>query len=412
MLLFELKHHVVKEVGKMARLTVARIKTLTEPGRYGDGEGLYLSVSKTGTRSWVQRIVDPTSYKRRDIGLGSFPTVTLANARELAADNRKLVASGQAPVSAKDRRLASRSVTALKPSKPTFRAEAEAFHAENAGIRWTNAKNIRQWLHRCERHLFPPLEDRPVDEIEGVDVLNILVPLKLEKPEVFKAVKTILNQVFQRAQARGLITVNPVDTIKGGLPHGRRQRIQHMKALHYSQVVDALAKIDASAAYTATKLAIRLMALTASRGAEIRFATWGNFDLEAALWVIPAESMKAAREHRVTLSTHAVEVLRRAEALSWDSEWVFPSGSNPGKPLSENAFSKLFRECGIQGVPHGLRTSFKVWAEEQSGASWAAIEMSLAHAVGNSTERAYFRSDLLDQRRALMQAWGDFISLA
>jgi hypothetical protein len=201
-------------VGKMVRLSAARAKTLTEPGRYGDGEGLYLNVSKAGTQSWVQRIVDPTSEKRRDIGLGSFPTVTLANARELATDNRRRVVEGKAPVSAKDRRAVSRKATAPRPSKPTFRAEALAFHAENAGIRWTNEKNIRQWLNRSERHLFPHIGDCPIDQIEGVDVLNILVPLKLEKPEVFKAVKTILNQVFQRAQARGLIAVNPVDAIK------------------------------------------------------------------------------------------------------------------------------------------------------------------------------------------------------
>ena len=374
----------------MARLSVSRIRTLTEPGRYGDGEGLYLNVSKAGTQSWVQRIVDPVGGKRRDIGLGSFPTVTLANARELAAENRKLAAEGKAPVSAKDRRTASLKVTTPRPSKPTFRAEAMAFHAENAGARWTNQKNIKNWLNRAEKYLFPVLGDTPIDRIDSVDVLNILVPLQTTKPETAKRLRVILRQVFSRAQARGLVSVNPAgEAISGGLPP-RPRGVSHMRALPYSEVSDALAKVDASGAYMATKLGIRLMALTASRGAEVRFARWSEFDLDAALWVIPAERMKAGRDHRVTLSTHAVEVLRRAEALSWDSEWVFPSGSNPGKPLSENSFPKLFKELEIGAVPHGLRTSFKVWAEEQSGASWAAIELSLAHTVGNSTERRTF----------------------
>ena len=388
-------------------LSAIRVKSLTEAGRYGDGNGLYLSIAKTGTKSWVQRIRH--GGKRRDVGLGGFPTIALATAREWAAENRSLVAEGKAPLSGKDRRAAARRARTPNPSKPTFRSEAEAFFGESIGTRWTNAKNQKQRPALARRYIFPHIGDKPIDQIDGADVLNLLIPLQREKPEIAKTARTLMKLVFSRAQARGLIQVNPAgEIIRGGLPP-RTRKVQHMPTLHYSQVAGALAKVDASEAFEATKLGFRFMVLCASRPGEVRFAEWADIDLDAALWIIPAEKMKSDREHRVSLSRQAVEVLRVAKMLTWDSVWVFESDNKPGRPLSENAFNKLARDLRLCGTPHGFRSSFKDWAEERSGASYAAIEMSLAHAVGNLTERAYFRSDLLDQRRRLVQAWADYL---
>ena len=391
----------------MGNLSATKVKALDEPGRYGDGEGLYLNVSNAGTQSWVQRIV--VDGQRRDIGLGGFPTVSLAKARELSAENRRLVAEGRTPLSSKDRRAEARKARSVETSTPTFRTQAEAFFDWAGRERWTNPKNQKQRPAVVRRYVYPHLGDLPVDQIDAGDVLSILEPLQGEKPEVAKVARTVMRQVFRRAQVRGLIAVNPAGEVIGEELRSQRRRVTHMKSLPYAGVAEALDKVEASGAYEATKLAFRLMVLCASRPGEVRFATWDEFDLDNALWTIQADRMKQSREHRVPLSSHAVEVLRRARALAWDSPWCFPSGSNPGKPLSENAFSKLAKENGISAVPHGFRSSFRNWAEEQSRASWAAIEMSLSHAVGGDVERAYFRSDVLNQRRALMQQWGEFL---
>ena len=391
----------------MATLTAATVKNLREPGRYGDGDGLYLCIAPTGSKSWVQRI--QADGKRRDIGLGGYPAVLLAKARELALENRRRATEGKMPLSAKDRRTATREARTPKAAKPTFEEMARTFHAENTGNRWASRKAIKNWLQRGERYVFPLIGDKHLDEIEAVDVLNIVVPLQSVKPETAIRVRQLIKQTYRRAISRGLAVSNPAGEIMaGGLPPRGRQ-IVHMRSLHYSQVTDALAKVDASPAFMLTKLLARFVALTATRPGEARQASWEEMDLDNEMWTIPASRMKMSREHRVPLSRQALEVLQQAKRLSWDSQLIFPSDRNPGKPLSDNALSKLFRDLEIGAVPHGFRSSFRVWAEEQSSASWAAIELCLAHTVGSNTERAYFRSDLLDQRRQLMQAWGDFL---
>ena len=386
----------------MAGLTAARVRNLRNPGRYGDSDGLYLNVAPTGTRSWVQRI--QVDGKRRDIGLGGFPTISLAKAREWASDNRRRVAEGTEPLSSKARRVVSLKTAT---SKPTFRNEALAFHAENAGARWTHKKNIKAWLQRAEKYLFPVLGDKPIDEIDGADVLNILVPLQQAKPETSTRLRVILRQTFARSMSRGVITSNPAgEAISGGLPP-RRSTATHMRALHYSKVAGALQTVRDSAAWLGTKLAFEFLVLTASRSGEVRGATWDEIDLEGSIWTLSASRMKARREHLVPLSGQAIAVLAAAHQLSGDSNLLFQSSR--GRAPSDNTISKLLRENGITAVPHGFRSSFRDWAAECSGASWAAVELSLAHRVGNNVEQAYFRSDLLDQRRQLMQAWSDYV---
>ena len=390
----------------MGSLSATRVKGLTEAGRYGDGDGLYLVVSPNGSRSWVQRIVADGS--RRDVGLGGFPTVSLAMARDLAGDNRQRVQGGKMPMSAKDRRNAAAKARSPKASKPTFEDEARAFHAENSGARWTNPKNIKSWMQRAEKYIFPVIGDKPIVTVSAADVLDILTPLQTTKGETATRVRVILNQVFGRAVARGTITTNPADSrIDPALPP--KPAAKHMLALHHTQVADALGKVDASDAYLGTKLAFWFMVLTATRGVEARGALWSEMDLAASTWTIPADRMKMGRAHVVPLSQQAMDVLRMANPLADGSEWVFPGKTLPARPLSDNTFGKMARDLGLGCNPHGFRSSFRDWTAECSSASWAAVELSLAHSVGSSVERAYFRSNLLEQRRDLMEAWGSYI---
>ena len=388
----------------MSKLSATKTKNLKDAGRYSDGGGLYLNIAKGGSKSWVQRII--VDGKRRDLGVGSFPVVTLARARELTLDNKRRVSEGLAPLSARQRATKRRA----RAGKPTFETLAREFHSANAHTRWSHEKNIKAWIQRAEKYLFPAFGDTPIDRIDGADILNVLVPLQTTKPEIAVRLKVILRQVFSWAQARGLVKTNPADSIAGGLPP--RPRAGHMKALHYADVADALDTVNKSGSYMATKLAFRFMTLTASRGSETRGAVWSEIDLDAALWEIPATRMKMSRAHIVPLSRQAVEILEQARALAWDSDFVFPSVTNSARSLSDNTFSKLARDLELGCNPHGMRSSFRDWTAEQSSASWAAVELSLAHSVGSSVERAYFRSDLIDQRRQLLQAWADYLDVS
>ena len=409
------RSEVWEQKRQLANLTAAKVKVLRDPGRHADGSipGLYFFVNNKGYRSWVQRIVDPTTGKRRDVGLGSYPEIALSKAREYAGDNRRRVAEGTSPLSIRERRKSSkpkRIRNQVKPTVPTFEEMARAFHDENRDSRWSNEKNRRNWLNRAEKYLFPAIGDMLVDQIAPAHLLNIIVPLRTSgKAETSKRLTIICRQTLGRAVAYGLVTVNVANGLGYGLPPVP-PTVNHMRALPYSEVADALDTIDGSQAHLGTKLAIRFMVLTAARGGEVRGARWSEIDLDSAVWAIPAFRMKQRRDHVIPLSRQAVEVLNAAWELSWSSEYVFPSVMNDGRPLSENAFPKLFRELEIPAVPHGLRTSFRTWASEKSGASWAAVELSLSHNVGDSATAAYFRTELLSERRKLMQDWADLIA--
>ena len=402
----------------LTNLTHNRIENLRDKGRYADGlvSGLNLlaKVKADGSlsKSWVQRI--QVDGKRRDLGLGRYPDVGLADARERARENRQRVSRGESPISGREYAEQSKPKpkreTPQKPTAPTFQSEALAYFDENKGARWTNLKNQQNWVNRCKRHLFPAIGDMPVTDIKPVHLLDVIIPLQSSKPEEAKRVKQICRQVFGRCHARGLIRSNPTLSLNFAIPP-RRKRPEHMASLPYADVADALAKVDGSNAYELTKLAIRFMVLTATRGIETRGALWSEIDFDNGLWRIPAERMKLRKDHVIPLSVQAVEILERAYEWSWDSAYIFPSVMSDGKPLSENAMPKLFKELKIGCVPHGMRSSFRVWAEEQTevSVSWGAMELSLAHAIGSETERAYQRSDLLDQRRPLMQAWADYL---
>ena len=380
-------------------LTAAKVKALKAPGRYGDGSGLYLNVARGGSKSWVQRIV--VDGRRRDIGLGGLPAVSLARAREQALENRTAIAEGRDPVAEKH---------TPRPKRLTFRDAADACYDAHRP-RWRSEKVAKNWRQRLEKHAMPTLGQLPIDSITRADVVLALQPIWSEKRETARRVRSNIRAIFRWAQAMGYRDDNPAgETIDGALPRLPTRR-SHLRALPYEGVRDALRTVDASTAGMAAKLALRFTILTAARSGETRGATWNELDLDARLWTIPGSRMKAGLPHRVPLSDAAMAVLAQARGLDDASGLVFP-GRTPGSQLSDMTLTKVLRTVGLaeRATVHGFRSSFRDWAAECTSASYAAMELSLAHHVGNAVERAYSRSDLLEQRRALMEQWGAYIT--
>ena len=248
--------------------------------------------------------------------------------------------------------------------------------------------------------------------------MSVLTPIWTGKPETARRVRQRMGKVFRWAMSHDFLVFNPAgEAISEALPRTPKVK-EHLRALPYHKCRDALESIEATQAALASKMCLRLIILTACRYGEARHATWNEIDMDTATWMIPASRMKARREHKIALSSEALRVLQAAQEISDGSGLISPSPLKQGKPISEYTLTKVLKSAQLaEGITlhskttvHGFRTTFRVWAEEQSSASHAAKELSLAHAVGSAVEQAYLRSDLLDQRRALMQEWADFLN--
>ena len=398
----------------MAKLSYQIANNLKVPGRYNDGAGLTLLVKATGRKSWVQRL--SFDGKRRDLGLGSFPDVGIADARDRASKNRTLVAAGMAPV--KGSGFAPTAPSPEPPAKTTrparpvhlFEDVARAAHKHMVDTgRLTNPKNIVGWLHHAERHLFPVLGHVEIGAITSADLLDILEPINQTTPETCKKLIQILRKTFNRAKVRGIIESNPLDGVADELgPRGKPST--PMAALPYSEVAAALTCIEESTTTPVVKLAVRFMWLTAVRGAEVRGAQWSEIDLDAGLWEIPAERMKMKQGHTVPLSRQAMTVLDAARGLYGDAGLIFTSPTSLTGQLSNNTMGAALKRCGVDAVPHGSRATWRTWAAENFGPAYRdAAEQVLAHKTGSAMEQIYNRAEYMAQRRELLQAWGDFL---
>lgn len=381
----------------MGKLTDTAVKAAKEPGRYGDGDGLFLNVKRTGARSWVVRV--QKNDKRRDIGIGGYPKVPLALARKRAAEIRSQMEAGVDPVAERKRAA----------GIPTFRLAAASVHAEHkAG--WRNSKHGAQWLRTLETFAFPVIGDMGVDKVEPGHVRDLLAPVWLEKPETARRVLQRVGTVLDWAFSKGWrVAELPKRSILKGLPKQGRM-VAHHAAMPIDDVPAFMVRLREREGIS--RLALEALILTAARSGEIRGALWSEIDLERALWTIPAERMKAKREHVVPLSPEAVDVFRRAlrfraPADSGRADLVFP-GMMRGKALSDMALTKLLRDMGVDATAHGFRSSFRDWASERTNVAGEVAEMALAHAVADRTEAAYRRGNLLDKRRDLMERWGRF----
>ena len=376
-------------------LTAMMVKNASTPGKYCDGNGLYLRVEPNGTKFWVQRIV--ILGKRRELGLGSVALVSLAEAREKALANRKMAREGGDPLAARREQQA----------VMTFEQASRHVHELHAPT-WRNAKHRLDFISSLERYAFPLIGKLPASKVAAADVLRVLTPIWTEKPETARRVRQRIGTVLKWAVAQGWRQDNPADSITQALPKVAKAQV-HRKSLPYTDIADCLAAIRRSRAMTSTKLALEFLILTAARSGEVREAVWDEIDLDNRLWVIPAARMKAKRAHRVPLSPQAITILREARAFGDGSNVIFP-GSRYGVALSDMTLSKLVKELGFDADVHGFRTSFRTWVQEQTNYPREVAEAALAHAVGDAVEQAYARSDMLDRRRHMMDAWAEYLS--
>ena len=342
------------------------------------------------------------------MGLGRFPDVSLAQARDRCADNRKLIADGIDPRERKrQEKVRERK---LEVAAVTFREAARIVHEHNRPT-WRNEKHAVSWWQTLERHALPKIGNLPITEIDRAAVLDVLLPIWTSKPETARRVRQRMRTVFAFYQALEVIEHNPAgEAINAALPKTPKFKA-HLRSLPYRELGVALKTVDASEASPASKLCLRFLVLTAGRSGEARAATWDEIDSDGATWTIPSERMKAGVEHRVPLSAQALDVLGSARSLDDGSNLVFPSPLRKGQALSDMTLTKVLKVAGLhdRATVHGMRTSFKTWTMEQTGTPWAVGEAALAHQLGGAVEQAYARSDLFDLRRVLMQQWADYL---
>jgi integrase len=384
--------------GGRQKLT-ARAAATTKPGRYGDGAGLYLVVSPTGARKWVYRF--SFAGKVTEAGLGSADVVSLAEARDKAHEARKLVEAGKNPVEAR------RQAAMIETRKPTFGAVADALVAAKE-VEWRNEKHRAQW--RASLTAFAaPLRSRPVDEIDTAAVLAVLTPLWQTKPETASRVRGRIEAVLDAAKAQGHRSGENPAAWRGHLAHllpkrGKLTRGHHA-AMEYRDVPAFVAKLRACD--TIAAMALEFCILTATRSGEVYGARWSEIDMAAMVWSVPADRMKAAREHRVPLSDRALAILEKL-LVARTGDIVFPSPRGR-RPLSHVAMAKVMRRLEVeQATVHGFRSAFRDWAGNETHFPREVAEAALAHVVGDKAEQAYRRGDALEKRRGLMAAWASY----
>jgi len=376
-------------------LTAVAIRALKKPGRYADGNGLYLKVTKSGAKRWELRTV--VHGKRCDIGLGGLKLVSLAEAREEAQKYRKIARNDGDPVAEKRR---------ARQVLLTFKQAAEAVHKEHAKA-WKNAKHGEQWINTLKTYAFPFFGDRKVEQVQTSDILKALTPVWLAKPETARRVRQRIGTVLDWAKAAGYRSGdNPVDDIAKALPR-QSDRKGHFAALPYTEVPAFVRKLHDDEP-TSASLAFEFLILTAARTGEVLDAKWCEIDLDQTTWTVPANRMKAGREHRVPLAPRCVELLGQAKLLAAGSEFVFPGRSND-KPMSNMVLLMIMRRLEVAHTVHGFRSAFRDWASERTNFAREICEAALAHIVKDKTEAAYRRGDLFEKRRELMATWASFV---
>ncbi len=365
-------------------------------GRYSDGGGLYLKVTPTGTKFWV--FMWSKDDRRREMGFGAYPSIGLATAREFAEEYRRQVAVGLDPI-----------VEKRKDSEPTFGECADKYLA-TIDSEFRNDKHRAQWKMTltvyCEQ-----MRKRKVSKITTDDVLHVLTPIWQEKRETASRLRGRIERVLDFAKVKGWRTgENPAlwrGHLKGALPSESKSLTRgHHAAMPYNELPDFLPRVRSAEAMAAR--ALEFLILTAGRSGEVLGATWDEFDLEEAIWTVPAKRMKAGKEHRVPLVKAAVEILRPlCEARV--SDYVFP-GQKPKKPLSNMSMEMLLRRMKVDVTVHGFRSSFRDWAGDRTTFPREIAEAALAHKIGDAVEQAYRRSDAIEKRKKLMKAWADYIA--
>ena len=381
-----------------AQLSARFVDSVTCSGRYSDGRGgfglsLLVKPAANGrlSKTWSQRI--RINGRVTNLGLGSYPIVSLAKARRKALENRRAVEEGRNPRAGE---------------VPTFADAAEKVIAIHAASWKTGGRSAEIWRSSLATYAYPMIGDQPVDEITTADIMSIVTPIWTERAETAKRVRQRISVIMRWAIAQGHRIDDPASgAITAALPRQDTRQNRH-RSLPHGEVSATVAAVRASQAWPVTKLAFEFLVLTACRSGELRGAISSEVDIESATWTVPGARTKTSDEHRVALSGRALEILEAARSLADRSGLIFPSTT--GRQLSNNTMRKLLMDLDIPAVPHGFRSSFRSWCAD-TGVPREVAEAALGHVVAG-VEGAYQRSDLLDRRRPVMDQWADYIETA
>ena len=386
------------------------VEAIKEVGYHNCAQGLYLQVSKQGTKSWLYRYTSPLTQTRREMGLGSFNFVSLAQARQYAIEGKRLVINGQDPI--EERKKEQIKVQLKQARNLTFKEIAEACIAAKAP-EWKNAKHSQQWNNSLEAYAFPILGELPISDITTDLILKALEPIWITKAETASRVRQRIETIWDWARARKYVEGENPARLRGHLDKilaktAKVKRVRHHPAVPYKEIqkfITALHKRSGSSA-----LALEFMILTAGRTGEVIGAKWSEIDLGTDVWTVPADRMKAGREHRVPLCARALAILGSIKSNCNPDEFVFP-GWKAGTGLSNGAMLALMRKMQFgHFTPHGFRSTFRDWAAEEAHSFQnETIELALAHTIKNQAEAAYRRGDQLERRRELMKAWHSYV---
>ncbi len=385
---------------KLTDTAVRKSKPQDNPYRMADGGGMYLEVASNGSKYW--RMAYRFADKQKTLALGVYPEVSLADARGRRGEARKLLAHGGDPGALKQTQKKQAKVAAAN----SFELIARELHALKTPM-WSKSHAL-DWIRGLEREIFPVMGDRPIAEIEAPDVLDAIRAIEGRGAHEISA-RTLqrVNAVCAYAIATGRARINPAAAIKGAL--APQPKVKHFAALTEKELPEFLRAVAEYPAYPLTKVATRLLMLTFVRTGEVRGAKWCEFDLDAGLWVIPAERMKAREPHTVPLSRQALEALAELKPLTGHGEHLFPGRYREGSIISENTVLKVIERLGYKGrmTGHGFRTIASTYLNGVGMIRPDVIEAQLAHAEGNATRAAYNRADYMEYRTAMMQFWAD-----
>lgn len=390
----------------MHKLTARKVASINKAGRYSDGAGLYLRVSAQGQKRWVLRYTPAVGAKPREMGLGSAANgaVSLAQARVMAQQARHDVTEGIDPI-----RQRQMQAPTEDGGIPLFGAFADEF-VESQITSFRNDKHIAQWKMTLTKYA-KPIRRKAIDEITTDDILSILKPIWQTKNVTASRLRGRIERVLNAAKARGLRSGENPAQWRGHLelllPKQSKLSRGHFAAMDYKHVPEFMQALRNKEGMAA--LALEFVILAAARSGEVRFMEWIDLNVEQAIWTVPAEKMKAGKEHRVPLTKRMIEILEKVKPFTQDDQYVFSTRN--GTAMSDATMSSVLKRMNITNATvHGFRSSFRDWVGDETDYPREVAEAALAHAVGDATERAYRRSDAFEKRRILMSEWTDYCS--
>jgi len=392
---------------KAKELSALDIKRITKPGRHTVGviPGLMLVVKDSGSKSWILRTV--VGNKRRNIGLGGYPEISLARAREKARDARELISRGIDPV--EQRKAVRMALLASQNGRMTFKEAAHKCH-EKKVPEFRNPKHAKQWIRSVEKYAFPYIGNIAVEDVALSHILEILEPIWMDKTETATRLRQRLEQILNWATISGYRKADNPARWKGHLDAifpapTKIKKVNHMRALPWKDIGAFMVKLKRREGMGAR--ALEFIILTACRSGELRFAVWDEIDLDNKVWTIPGDRMKAGKEHKIPLVADAIKLLRNLPRFE-GSQYIFTAPR--GGSLSDMTISAVCKRMKVDAVPHGFRSTFRDWAAESTNFPREVAEQALAHTIESAVEAAYRRGDLFRKRRGLMEAWAGFIN--